>query len=134
MFQKIALCSLLLTSSLFASAAEIPSVKAAVAPEYPPIAVAGRVSGVVTVRVAIDDSGAVIQASVLQGHPMLKEAALDAAKKWRFEAGSAATISLKFDFTVLPEKAAQESEITFLPPDEIEVRKRPVEPSNYKAY
>jgi TonB family protein len=134
MFPRITLCWLLLTCSVFASGAETPSVKAAVAPEYPPLAVAGRVSGVVTVRVVIDDSGAVTQADVVQGHPMLKKAALDAAQKWRFEACSAATISLKFGFTVLPEKAAKESEVTFLPPDEIEVRKRPAEPSNYNLY
>jgi len=66
---------------------------------------------------------------------MLKKAALDAAQNWRFEAGSAATIDLKFGFTMLPEKAAQESEVTFFPPDEIEVRKRPAAPTiNYKPY
>ena len=109
-------------------------VKAAVAPEYPPIAVAGRVSGVVSVRVVIGDSGVVTQADVIQGHPMLKTAALEAAQKWRFEAGSAATVSLKFNFAVLPEKADKESEVTFLPPDEVEVRKRPAPPSNYTLY
>jgi len=134
MFPRITLCWLLLICSLFACGTETTSVKAAVAPEYPPLAVAGRVSGVVTVRVVIDDTGAVTQAGVVQGHPMLKKAALDAAQKWRFEAGSASTVSLKFDFTVLPEKASQESEVTFLPPDEIEVRKRPAEPSKYKLY
>lgn len=125
MLARLILCWLLLIGSLFANGSEAPSVKAAVAPEYPPLAVAGRVSGVVTVTVVTDDSGAVTRADVVQGHPMLRKAALDAAQKWRFNVGSPATISLKFDFAVLPEKAAQESEITFLPPDEIEVRKRP---------
>jgi TonB family protein len=89
---------------------------------------------VVTVRVAIDDSGTVTQADVVQGHPMLKKAALDAAQKWRFEAGTASTMFLKFDFTILPEKAIKEYEVTFLPPDEMKVRKRPAPPSNSKLY
>ena len=104
MFRRTALCSFLLLATIFAAEGGNPSVKAAVAPEYPPVAVVGRVSGIVSIRVAIDEGGVVTHADLVQGHPMLKTAALDAAKKWRFAPGIPATLVLKFNFTILPEK------------------------------
>ena len=131
---RITLLYVLLGSSLPVYGETTANVKAAVAPEYPAIAVVGRVSGVVTIRVVVDESGTVTDASVVQGHPMLKNAALVAAKQWRFAPALPSTVYLKFDFSVLPEKAVTDSQITFLPPDEIEVRKRPPESNKYTQY
>lgn len=55
-----------------------------VAPPYPPIARAARAAGKVQVQVTISDQGKVIEALVVSGHPLLREAAVDAAKQWVF--------------------------------------------------
>src|SRR5262249_27133762 len=51
-----------------------------VQPEYPPIAKAARASGAVQVQVTINEKGAVIEAMVVSGHPLLRDATLDAAR------------------------------------------------------
>ena len=49
------------------------------APDYPPIARAVRAKGAVTVQVLVDESGRVISAEAVSGHPLLQEAAVRAA-------------------------------------------------------
>jgi protein TonB len=53
-------------------------------PPYPPIAKAARASGTVTVQVTIDESGKVISARAVGGHPLLQQAAVHAAYGARF--------------------------------------------------
>jgi protein TonB len=53
-------------------------------PAYPPIAKAARASGAVIVSVTVDESGRVISASAVSGHPLLRQAAVQAAHGWRF--------------------------------------------------
>jgi protein TonB len=53
-------------------------------PFYPPQAKAARVSGPVVVEVTVDESGNVIEAHAVSGHPLLKDAAVSAARGWRF--------------------------------------------------
>jgi len=53
-------------------------------PEYPPAAKAVRASGTVTVQVLIDEEGNVISASATSGHPLLRSAAVEAAKAAKF--------------------------------------------------
>jgi protein TonB len=53
-------------------------------PAYPPIARAARASGLVTVQVTIDESGKVISARAIGGHPLLQQAAQQAAYQARF--------------------------------------------------
>jgi protein TonB len=53
-------------------------------PAYPPIAKAARASGTVTVQIVVDESGRVIQASAVSGHPLLQQAAVAAARQARF--------------------------------------------------
>ncbi len=53
--------------------------------QYPPIAKATRASGQVKVEITIDEVGKVISAKILSGHPLLREAALTAARKWEFK-------------------------------------------------
>jgi TonB family protein len=50
----------------------------------PPLARAARISGSVVVEVMIDEVGNVISARALSGHPLLKDAAVDAARQWQF--------------------------------------------------
>ena len=54
------------------------------APEYPATAKQARVSGAVTVRVTVDENGAVIAAQAVSGHPLLQAAAVQAARQARF--------------------------------------------------
>ena len=53
-------------------------------PAYPAVAKAARASGVVTVQILVDESGRVISASAVSGHPLLQQAAVAAARQARF--------------------------------------------------
>lgn len=56
-----------------------------VQPEYPPLALQARVSGVVVVDAVIDEHGNVVGAHALSGHPLLIPAALRAVLQWKYE-------------------------------------------------
>lgn len=53
-------------------------------PAYPPAARAVRAGGAVAVQVLIDESGRVVSASAVSGHPLLRAAAVAAAHGARF--------------------------------------------------
>jgi protein TonB len=53
-------------------------------PAYPPIAKAARAAGTVTVQILVDESGRVVSASAVSGHPLLQQAATSAARQARF--------------------------------------------------
>jgi TonB family protein len=66
--------------------------------EFPPIALSARVFRDVKVRLTVDRAtGAVTDATVVEGQALLNHAALGAAKQWRFVAGTAP--SEPFDVT-----------------------------------
>jgi protein TonB len=54
-------------------------------PPYPAIAKAAKAQGTVTVQVVVDESGKVISASAVGGHPLLRAAAVQAARQAKFE-------------------------------------------------
>lgn len=53
-------------------------------PLYPPIAKAARVTGTVVIQATISKSGSVENLHVVSGPAMLRQAALDAVKTWRY--------------------------------------------------
>jgi len=53
-------------------------------PPYPPVAKAAKARGTVVVQVTVDENGRVILASAVSGHPLLREAAVAAARQARF--------------------------------------------------
>jgi TonB family protein len=55
-----------------------------VEPAYPPLAKAARVSGSVVVEVTVDEQGNVIALRPVSGHPLLRDAAVAAARQWKF--------------------------------------------------
>ena len=55
-----------------------------VTPPYPPAAKAVHASGAVNVQVSIDTAGNVISASAVSGHPLLRQAAEQAARQSKF--------------------------------------------------
>lgn len=61
-----------------------PERRRAVAPVYPEVARLAGLDGTVFCRALIDTSGAVLTASVVKGHSIFNEAALDAVVQFRF--------------------------------------------------
>jgi protein TonB len=53
-----------------------------VQPVYPPLALSGRLQGVVILECMVDTRGRVQEAKVLRGVPLLDQAALDAVRQW----------------------------------------------------
>ncbi|MGB2678474.1 MAG: energy transducer TonB [Candidatus Acidiferrum sp.] len=124
------LAFLLLVPHLFAGESS-PAVKYAVAPKYPTLTLAGRVYGEVIVRVTIDRAGAVKGTKVTEGHPMLREAAVDAAQQWKFVESSVdkRVAMLRFIFVILPDNSQVQSQTIFLPPAGFEIRQKPATPA-----
>jgi protein TonB len=55
-----------------------------VQPPYPVIAKQAHIQGSVQVQIDISETGAVTNVTLLSGHPLLRDAALQAAKQWLF--------------------------------------------------
>ncbi|MDX2044517.1 MAG: energy transducer TonB [Acidobacteriota bacterium] len=55
------------------------------APTYPPIAKAAKATGAVQVQITISEEGKVIDATAISGHPLLRDAAVEAARQWEFK-------------------------------------------------
>jgi len=78
----------------------IRRAKSKVQPAYPDLARKMNIAGTVKIEVVVAPNGLVKGARVVGGHPVLATAALDAAKKWRFEpapAESSGVIDFKFE-------------------------------------
>ena len=70
-----------------------------VQPAYPELAHKMNISGTVKIEVVVAPNGTVKEARIVGGHPVLATAALDAAKKWKFEpASSDSTGIIDFKF------------------------------------
>jgi TonB family protein len=107
-----------------------------VEPAYPPLAKAARISGAVVVEVTLDEEGNVVAARALSGHPLLKDAAVSAAREWRFTptklSGEAVkvvgTITFNFSLPAKPEEDGEElkqaKEAVQAKPDSPEARLR----------
>jgi protein TonB len=54
-------------------------------PLYPQIARQARISGTVELAAIIGEDGHIQQLSVVSGHPLLRQAALDAVKQWVYQ-------------------------------------------------
>ena len=70
-------------------------------PVYPPIAKQARIQGTVKVRITVSETGTVISAETVSGHPLLRGAAKDAAEKRKYKthqvAGNPASFSTTID-------------------------------------
>jgi TonB family protein len=78
----------------------IRRAKSKVQPQYPDLARRMNITGTVKIEVMVSPNGMVKGARIVGGHPVLANAALDAAKKWRFEPSSAESsgiIDFKFE-------------------------------------
>lgn len=74
--------------------------KSKVEPVYPELARKMNIAGTVKIEVTVLPNGTVKEARIVGGHPVLASAALDAAKKWKFEPASGEStgvIEFKFE-------------------------------------
>jgi TonB family protein len=56
-----------------------------VQPTYPAVAKAAKAQGPVQVQITVDENGSVTTAEAIEGHPLLRDAALEAARQWQFK-------------------------------------------------
>src|SRR5262249_47391831 len=79
-------------------------------PSYPPVARAAKISGAVQVQILVSETGEVIEANVVSGHPMLRDTAVQAARQWQFKptelSGKPVKVQgiLTFNFTLADEE------------------------------
>jgi hypothetical protein len=115
---------------------EQPAVVLAVAPIFPPAAVASNTSGRVVIEVQIDVTGAVSMAKIVDGDVLFRQGKIyeATALRWRFAAdkngAGLRTARLTFVFRIMP-KETPPAELTsvFMPPyKKVEVRHKPFEP------
>jgi TonB family protein len=91
-----------------------------VQPVYPAVAKAAGADGAVRVQVTINEGGDVTEASIISGHPLLRDSALEAAKQWKFKPlelkgeNFKATGILTFNFT-LDKKPSDQAATAALP-------------------
>ncbi|MBI1765883.1 MAG: TonB family protein [Acidobacteria bacterium] len=77
-----------------------------VTPAYPAIARAAHAFGAVQIQVLISEEGRVLDADVINGPPLLRQAALDAARQWVFRPTLLSNVPVKvqgvltFNFTL----------------------------------
>jgi protein TonB len=66
-----------------------------VKPVYPAIGKNIRASGPVPVLVIISEAGQVLEATALSGHPLLRSAAVEAARQWLFTPTTLSQVPVK---------------------------------------
>ena len=103
-----------------------------VAPVYSPIARQARMQGVVRVEVSVDSEGVPGDVTAMEGHPILREYAVEAIKQWRFcsQGKSPRKISLTFKFKL--EGTTSDwapTHVAFDPSGEIEITTAAVKPT-----
>jgi TonB family protein len=92
------------TQPALESSQKTTSVAKLFPPAYPPLARAARITGEVRISVHLRQDGSVESAEVIDGHPMLKQAALESARKSEFACAECiqpvAAFSLVYDFEI----------------------------------
>jgi TonB family protein len=80
----VLLVLLAITATAFGQRMPEPQLYSAGLPTYPPLARAARIQGEVKVEFVLNQSGEPVSVSVISGHPMLRGAAEENVKTWRF--------------------------------------------------
>jgi TonB family protein len=105
---------------------KVADVLIAVAHRYPDLAFAGVVTGRVELEAEVDAQGVPTSIRTTKGHVLFDDAALAAAREWRFRpvAGSVRRHPMKFTFRLLDSDTPElTSGVRFILPSEIEVAK-----------
>jgi TonB family protein len=69
-------------------------------PVYPQTARAARIEGSVVVEVTVDEEGNVILARAVSGHPLLRDAAVQSARRWKFTPTTLSGVPVKVVGTI----------------------------------
>jgi len=115
------------------------AVVSASSPLYPANALVVRASGDIQVDVEIDKAGKVSSAHVVSGHPLLRKASEEAARRWQFAPAvndeKRRKIQLTFAFRIVDKKAPR-ADVTsvFFPPYRVEVRNEPLKVKTYSSH
>lgn len=80
------------------SAAADRRLRQRVEPVYPELAKRINLSGSVRLSVLVSPEGSVRKVEILGGNPVLGQAAVDAVKRWKYEAGPEETLVVVVDF------------------------------------
>jgi len=75
------------------------AVKSKVTPSYPELAKRMNVNGAVKVELVVAPNGSVKTAKAIGGHPLLIDAAVAAAKQFKYEAGEETKEVVEFKFS-----------------------------------
>jgi TonB family protein len=78
-------------------------LKSKVSPTYPDLAKKMAISGTVKVQITVDRNGTIKNSKLVGGHPILANAALEAVRKWKYEAAGEETTGI-VEFRFDPEK------------------------------
>jgi protein TonB len=62
-----------------------PTLVYRVEPDYPSVAVAGKVTGIVILEATVNEAGAVTDVKLLRSIPLLDKSAMKAVKQWRYQ-------------------------------------------------
>jgi TonB family protein len=101
-----------------AGASTPPTAAEVLRPVYPPSAERGKLQGKVLVKVVISESGEVESAEAVSGDPTLAQAAIYAAKQWKFKpylkngSSTKVAMNLPFAFIYLDNPKAQSPLVT----------------------
>lgn len=69
-------------------------------PVYPPLAKQARISGTVRLAAIISETGAIEELRVVQGHPLLIQAAVEAVQQWRYKPTILNGLPVKVETTI----------------------------------
>lgn len=79
-------------------------------PDYPPLAKAAQIVGIVRASIEVDEDGHVRNVKLISGHPMLATAAVQAIRKWKYKpfqvGGKLAAVQTEVQVSI-PEKIDQ---------------------------
>ena len=81
---RISTILVLLLSTISFAADPEPYLKSAPMPFYPGLARAARIEGKVSVRFTVDEQGYTSELEATSGHIMLRQAAIENIKNWKF--------------------------------------------------
>jgi TonB family protein len=87
-FVKIVIAGLILiagTTVASTSSASAPKPASSVLPVYPEGARQARVAGTVTLWFELNGNGGVAQVGIASGNPLLRDAAMEVVRSWRFQ-------------------------------------------------
>jgi Gram-negative bacterial TonB protein C-terminal len=102
------------------------SVREAVPPIYPAIALSARATGAVIIEVQIDSAGSVTAARAISGAAVLRPISEFTARRWLFAPSDTAatrSVRLTFRFTIVADGTNSKDRVPiFRPPYEVEAR------------